>query len=746
MLKSQAGSFTFTPNEEIVAGQFVQFRLVYKAGDFGIDEIGGIQIALRLASDLTPFQFDDPQQPGYTKILAPEGNTITVSYDPAGGVRPWYKLLSLKLSEPLLPDEEIHVLYGSTSDGSPGVRMQTFCEKKFQFKCYADPFGTNSYIEVPCQQTLKVIPELPVSLRVFIPSRLKPQSTFKLKATAVDKWGNPSAVPKGTAKITSNFDIANLPKEIDITDPSLPLIIDNLSVDKLPAIAPQPALYIDIWHVDTNIAGKSNPCVISKTEPPVFWGDLHGQSEESVGTNSARDYFQFARDCACVDMVSHQANDFQITHAFWMHLNNLTENFEAPGFFLAIPGYEWSGNSHLGGDHNVYFRHETETIARAHKALITDKSLPFTDAPTIKTLFEKFNQDDTNAVVNAHVGGRFADLSQGHDSYRASVEIHSAWGTFEWILHQAFELEQRVGIVCCSDDHQGRPGASHPGTSLFGAPGGLTAYVMKKLNRDDLFDAMRNRHHYGTTGCRMLLEVKLQAENELVIVGKKEREDKIFTHQSATMGDIVETVDDKVQLSCRVVGTAPIHSVALFDGTDLVDTFIPYPQSEQSKRIRILWHGANCKSRKRMAIWNGQLSISDNSPREFRPINFHNPEKQPHLENEMTVQWESATAGGFAGLDLFLEKEGGKAAITTEQGSIEIDFSDNFSEKTHDFGGLGKKITVQRLPEQLTVSDLQCEFHLSTNLIRENKLYIKVIQEDGHVGWTSPIYLSRKDR
>jgi len=88
------------------------------------------------------------------------------------------------------------------------------------------------------------------------------------------------------------------------------------------------------------------------------------------------------------------------------------------------------------------------------------------------------------------------------------MEIHSAWGTFEWLLTDGFPLGHRSGVVCNSDGHKGRPGASYPGTATFGAYGGLTCFLTHDLTRDGIFECLRSRHHYGTTGCRMHLEVK----------------------------------------------------------------------------------------------------------------------------------------------------------------------------------------------------------------------------------------------
>ena len=80
--------------------------------------------------------------------------------------------------------------------------------------------------------------------------------------------------------------------------------------------------------------------------------------------------------------------------------------------------------------------------------------------------------------------------------------MHSTWGTFEWLLHDAFDKGFRVGVVCHSDDHKGRPGATKPGASTFGAIGGLTCYFMPELTRDALFEALRRRRASGTTPSR----------------------------------------------------------------------------------------------------------------------------------------------------------------------------------------------------------------------------------------------------
>mgnify|MGYP002336298999 CR=1 FL=1 len=145
-----------------------------------------------------------------------------------------------------------------------------------------------------------------------------------------------------------------------------------------------------------------------------FWGDTHGQSNETLGTNTAREYFEFGRDKAFLDVMGHQGNDFQITTAFWNELNDLTREYNEDGSFIIFPGYEWSGNTGLGGDRNVLFMREGQQIHRSSHALVDDRADLATDAHTAGQLFDALKKKD--CVVFAHIGGRYADIKMAHDA------------------------------------------------------------------------------------------------------------------------------------------------------------------------------------------------------------------------------------------------------------------------------------------------------------------------------------------
>ena len=269
-----------------------------------------------------------------------------------------------------------------------------------------------------------------------------------------DVWGNPSDRLDQVIRFRPSSPVAGLPDEVRFVPGEFSTVVDDLSVPE------ETDLTIDILDDAGGHLCTTNPLRIAGAGGTLhFWGDLHGQTEETIGTNTARRYFEFARDKAFLDMAGHQGNDFQITDEFWEELNRLTAEFDDPGRFLAVPGYEWSGNTLVGGDRNVWYRHDDRPIRRSHRALVLDSAEPGTDCTTARILFDTLVRDGEDVAVAAHCGGRYADIVYAHDGrVEHSVEIHSAWGTFEWILRDAFEQGYRVGIVGNSDGHKGPSG------------------------------------------------------------------------------------------------------------------------------------------------------------------------------------------------------------------------------------------------------------------------------------------------
>lgn len=744
MLKITPEKFGYaeiTPNGEFEAGSFQSFEYLYTAGLYGIDDTGGLKVIFRLANDQSRLQFDDPQAFGYTTVELPTHVEADVIYDNRGHKRPWYKVLQIKLTKGNLQQgDTIRIRFGDRRSGSPGLRMQTFCQNDFEFRTLVDIFSNQNYLPLTTSPGIKIVPGKPAHWIAVLPTLVQTGDNFRLSLKCEDIWGNPSDQMDTEVFIKASMPVDGLPAKVTFSPGKFTAVFEGLTVQN------SGSLTITLYDSNGDLLATSN--ILHVKEQLIYrhyWGDLHGQSCETVGTNTARDYFKFARDLAFLDMTGHQGNDFQITRTFWKHLNELTAEFNEQGRFLTLPGYEWSGNTGLGGDRNIYFLNEGATIYRSSQALVPDEPDEDPECYRADILFKALVKSEVPSVAFAHVGGRYANLSAGHDGrIEHAVEIHSAWGTFEWLLHEAFDLGYRVGVVCHSDDHKCRPGASHPGSSLFGAYGGLTCYMMEELSRKELFEAIHRRHHYGTTGARLYLDVHARFDTPAMVYPRDPAWYDVQAEfcDKAIMGDVVQVSDQSVRLSIDLESAVPIERIELFDGRELLETIRPHTSDDVQNRIRVLWEGAEYRGRGRTVIWDGNISLRNNSIMRHQPINFRNIERQPQIQNDGSLSFHSVTTGNFLGVDLWLDgPKTGSLSFQTNQISFDLPINEiGMEDQVFDVGGLGKQVRVFHLPDQMKHRKYCFERKIEINPDDDTRIYIKVVLEDGHAAWSSPIY------
>ena len=394
------GSATLAPSGWFEAGSLHTFELVYFAGAFGIDDTGSIKIGFRFATDFGPVQFTDPCGQGFTTAEASNGATLELRWEYKRNIRPWSRSLYIGVTGSFLrPGDTITVRFGDRRQGSPGMRLQTYCEAAFEFRIFVDAFATYDYVPLPASPQIAIVPGPVDTWRLITPTCLRKDVPFRVVIIGLDKWGNIAPLPERTSPISSNRPITGLPASITTSEGSFAALIEGLTLQETGEYL------LELNDAGSEALCRSNPlfCMPTTAELVHFWGDLHGQSCETLGTNTAQAYFEYGRDRAFLDVIGHQANDFQITDGFWHELNRLTGVFESPGTFVCIPGYEWSGNTPLGGDRNVYFRHEGNAILRSSHAQLWAKDENEVDvAPTAKVLFCALAGID--CVVVAHVG------------------------------------------------------------------------------------------------------------------------------------------------------------------------------------------------------------------------------------------------------------------------------------------------------------------------------------------------------
>ena len=335
-LPEQMGTAAIEPSGAFEAGSYQSFVLTYTAGPFGIDDSGSIKIVWRHAADMGAPQFDDPTAANYVTAEASNGAVLDLRFDIKDNIRPWDQTLRIKVVRGFFEEgERIVVRFGDTRQGGPGIRIQTFCEDSFEFRVLADPIATYDFVELPEEPTIAIVPGPPVEWKAVLPTLRWPGDRFALKLKGEDVWGNSSDRCNATFRLRPSRPVQGLPETVRFSPGKFSVICEDLVAE------PGSDLTIDLITGDGSLAARSNPLRIAEEAAfRHYWGDTHGQSEETIGTNSARAYFAFARDRGFVDVTCHQGNDFQITEEFWRHLNDLTREFNEDGRFVAIPGYE----------------------------------------------------------------------------------------------------------------------------------------------------------------------------------------------------------------------------------------------------------------------------------------------------------------------------------------------------------------------------------------------------------------------
>ncbi len=714
LVRERYGWAEMEPGGPVVAGETGSWRITYHAGRYGIDDGGVIKFAWRDVSDWAYPQFDDPSEPAYASVVTDGSAMLRPRFDKQRYVRPWRLCVTVDVFDDSLREgDTITLTIGDRSGGSPGSRAQSFCKEAFEFRVSVDWCGTWVYTEVP-SPVFPIVNGPPAKLVVVGPSVTVPDEKTWCGVKLEDLWGNPCRDYAGEVVLTADG-VDGLPASYRFTaEDQGSHRFEGLSVAG-------PGMYsILAEETQAGLEARGNPLVckpvIGKTRS--FWGDLHGQSEETVGTNPVSSYFTFARDAALVDFAGHQGNDFQITESVWDEIKHQANTHNDPGRFVAFVGWEWSGNTPVGGDHNVYYPGDEGPLFRSSHVLIPDKSDLDTDCLHVTDLYRALKGKD--ALLVPHVGGRYANLEWHDPDLEAVIEVYSEWGEFEWFLKEAIEKGYRVGFTAGSDDHKGRPGAAYSGSGSFGVYGGLTCVQASELSREGLWEAIKARRCYGTTGQRILIEA---------------------TSDGHPMGSAYES-DSGPGIDVRVFGTAPIERIDIVRGTEEAYSYPEDPERSKD-RVRVAWSGQRIRARNRMVRWDGGLAVEGGNLSSVSGYAFDTPAEGITSVTDSSIAWRSVTTGDADGV-LFVVEGGDDARIafntpvlnravalgTVRMGPVTIEA-----------GGVDMKIVFEMAP-----TGVGREAHVTFKDANAPKgttpYWIRVTQTDGAKAWVSPFYVT----
>lgn len=690
------------------------WTLTYKAGMYGIDDRGGIIVVQRPMADGLPLQAEAPGEPGYVTARTSGPARVRVSFRKRYWIRPCKDAIVVEVFDgSLAPGDGIVITIGDTSRGGPGCVLQTFPETAHAFHVLVDAFGTREYYPLAESPAIRIVPGPAARLDAVLPSVARPGEPVPLRIRVSDAWHNPLDEFEGTVEVTTRgathtYDIRSGVQKVD------DLVFDQCGS-----------------HCVTlrcgSLEGESNPVFVTPEGPPLFWADMHGQTEGTVGTGSVEEYFRFARDKGLIDITSWQGNDFQVTDVLWADVCRQTARFYAPSRFVTYPGYEWSGLTPAGGDHNILFIGDGQTLHRSSHWQIHDGSTDSTDRYPLSALWREF-QGRKDVMAIAHVGGRYANLDFWNPDFSGLIEVHSHHGTFEWILHEALERRLVFGVVGQSDDHSGRPGLSAPLRALprdfatFDVFGGLTGVYAPALDRESVWEALRARHCYATSGARILLQVR---------------------SGDAMMGDLVPAAGP-VPLEVTVLGTAALLDVDVYrDGEAIHRQRLT--DSRPGTWVRIEWSGVRVRSRSKIADWPVTVTAHGARIEAHRPYGFRQPDETVAAVSEDRLEIASRTSGDVRGVFVKLSSEEGAVHVESPHATETVTLRDlDDVPRRVPAGGVNMGIRFSRVSPESRERETTFRIQADPPAQQRSAYWVRVLQMDGHMAWSSPVFVERE--
>ena len=299
------GSAVLKPLKAVEVRSFQTFTVTYTVGRIGIDDTGAIRVCFRMVCDAGKPQTHDPRGENYVTANCSGGGTIVLRVAPEGQ-RPWNLAVTAELQGGYLSEgETITLVFGDTSHGSPGMLLQTFAEEGYEILVSTDVQATGNFLPLDQQFSVPVVAGPAAKWVAVLPTLRRPGERFRLGLKAEDAWGNPTSKAKGHVRLEPSLPVTGLPAEFDYEPHDRAMAFEDLSVEE-PGI-----LRIKVF-IDDRLAAEAGPLVIEDGPVAGWWGDLHGQTGETVGVNTIEYYFDFARNKAFLDVAAHQGNDFQI--------------------------------------------------------------------------------------------------------------------------------------------------------------------------------------------------------------------------------------------------------------------------------------------------------------------------------------------------------------------------------------------------------------------------------------------------
>ncbi len=729
------GPVSVSPEGPFEAESWQTISVTYTLGDLAMQEGAVVVLGRHFLSDTGRWQRDNPDEDNYISVRASKpGIAFSAQRVPVrgmhGGFRGPQPQLAFKMEGGGLESgDTFTVTYGDTSGGSRGFQMQSFSNDASPLPIYVDFERSGTLFSLPIA-TYETTGGVFHAVHGFVPSVVSVGEAFDVSVRAEDVNYNRATGPVPAMRVSLNGEPF---RELPPSDGAIQ-ILSGISFD-------DPGVYrFGFEDLQGRHLGASDPVWVREDAVErIYWGETHGHCGFAEGQGTPDSYFTFGRDDARLDFLTLSEHDLWMDDYEWKVLNDAVRKYSKEDRFIVYPGYEWTSRRNRGGHHNVFFR-------RAGFDRVPVQEAPFLNALYL-ALNTKYDPNDVLIIPHAHQAGdwRMTDVRT-----ERLVEIMSTHGTFEWFGNRYLEFGREVGFISASDDHLSHPGYTSGSGSAVKQRGGLAAVFTTALTTDAVFDALRNRQTYATSGARMILDATLNGER---------------------MGLRQDDAEER-NVEGRVFGTAAIDAIELVKNGEMIER-IDYLGAESGDRSRVQVNFSsdsivpNRDNPRGYRPWRGTLEVSGATIDDVATPGFQDArsewarrdEDHPNRiefqtatrgrANNMLLQLSGVTDDTTVRITLKQTREVGTAPIQVREPARIPSADVTFKIGDAEDGRLAEAFQVGRYRDELSLRfvnpdaplDQSFSFTDTEDPQPGDYYYVRVMQLDGAQAWSSAFWV-----
>jgi len=346
-----------------------------------------------------------------------------------------------------------------------------------------------------------------------------------------------------------------------------------------------------------------------------FFGDFHDHTDLSICARSmnppGHDLFANVRDIERLDFVALTDHDFDFDQTLWDYNGEQTRNNHDPGRFVTFLGHEWTSSKNPGlkpGDPNRYGHHNFIFLDPHFNRFFDSYAGDISPADVWRQL------DGVSFLCIPHQLADWRGKGKGNpptdwtfvdEVLQPVAEIFQARGSYEYLgcprqsktatpfkgyfLQDAWAKDIVIGVIA-SPDHGGGLGK----VGVWAA----------NLTREAIFQAVRARHTFGTSGPKMSL---------------------FFRSGDALMGDKVGRPDGPIPFQVRARALRDIKELVIFRNNEIV-----FRHEPGKKEIELgwtdpnpptanhLWYYARIHATDDELAWSSPIWFSENPPQHWQ--------------------------------------------------------------------------------------------------------------------------------